>query len=547
LEDSRNLCLRVGVYINVPVLMDTMRLCRQCRAPLSPEKPGWLCPECEMAPGRTPPYTLSTEASRPPAPEEIAPLFPNLEILELMAQGGMGVIYKARQRQLDRLVALKILSPELGWDPAFADRFSREAQALAKLNHSNIVSVFDFGQAGPYYYFLMEYVDGITLRALIDSKELRPEEAQRIAVEVCHGLQFAHEEGIVHRDVKPSNILLDKKGRVKIADFGLAKLAVKDNKDRWTRGQTTMVLGTPHYMAPEQIEKPTTVDHRADIYALGVVFYEMLTGQLPLGRFERPSKVAPVDARLDDVVFRALEKEPNRRYQHASEIRTAVETATGNNRTQPGDAGGGGNGSAHRRFFIRLAWTTGTALLIVIFYFALKRYLTPENTGRIPSGALEAFGAAPEAPGMQRRMINRLHLKRDQVVNVNRVLHLYEREFTALERHHTARTKDTAGHIHIAIEAFPIEMDELMDRMWTDLGAIMTESQLADAKTLHFEKFFPHTGKTAVNMEIWIDNSGDIHYVESQAPGGTTTNGEPVRTLPPRYRWFLPETRQLPP
>jgi tRNA A-37 threonylcarbamoyl transferase component Bud32 len=511
--------------------MDTMRLCRQCRAPLSSEKPGWLCPDCEVAP-QTPPYSLSSTPSRPPTPEEIAPLFPNLEILELMAQGGMGVIYKARQPQLDRLVALKILSPELGWDPAFADRFSREAQALARLNHSNIVSIFDFGQAGGYYYFLMEYVDGITLRALIDTKELWSEEAQRIVVEVCHGLQYAHEEGIVHRDVKPSNILIDKKGRVKIADFGLAKLAAKDNTDRITRGQTTMVLGTPHYMAPEQIEKPAKVDHRADIYALGVVFYEMLTGQLPLGRFEQPSKIAQVDARLDDVVLRALEKEPARRYQKASEVRTAVETRTGKFHTP------------RRRLIVPLAWMAGTALLAAIFYFALTSYWMRESSGSIPSGALEAFGAGPETPGIQRRMITRLHLDKDQVINVNKILHRYERDFTVLERRHTVRTKDAAGHIHIAIEPFPTEMDDLMNRMWTDMAAFMTASQLVEAKTLHFERFFPHSGKTPVNMEVWSEN-GDIHYVESESANGTATN--PAQALPPRFRSFLPETRQSPP
>lgn len=521
-----------------------MRLCRQCRAPLSNERAGWLCPDCEVTPGRTPPYTLSSESARPPTTEEIAPLFPNLEILGLMAQGGMGVIYKARQPQLDRLVALKILSPELGWDPSFADRFSREAKALAKLNHSNIVSVFDFGQAGEYYYFLMEYVDGVTLRTLIDSKELGAEEAQRIVVEVCHALQFAHEEGIVHRDVKPSNILIDKKGRVKIADFGLAKLAVKDNEERLPRGQTTMVLGTPHYMAPEQIEKPATVDHRADIYALGVVFYEMLTGQLPLGRFEPPSKVAQVDARLDEVVFRALEKEPGRRYQKAREIRTAVETATGNFHILPGETVRRENIPARHKFLVRLAWMAGTALLVVVFYFAAKSYLFPENTGSIPSGALEAFGAGPEVTGVQRRIINKLHLDKDQVQNVNRILHRYEREFISLERHHTERSKDAAGHIHISIKPFPTEMDEMMERMWTDLSAVMTAQQLADAKTLHFERLFPHTGKTPVNMEVWLEN-GDIHYVESQEPGGTATNGGPNRA-PPQHR-FLPEIPQPPP
>jgi hypothetical protein len=185
----------------------------------------------------------------------------------------------------------------------------------------------------------------------------------------------------------------------------------------------------------------------------------------------------------------------------------------------------------------------GTALLAAIFYFALTSYWMRESSGSIPSGALEAFGAGPETPGIQRRMITRLHLDRDQVINVNKVLHRYERDFTALERRHTARTKDAAGHIHIAIEPFPTEMDDLMNRMWTDMAAFMTASQLAEAKTLHFERFFPHSGKTPVNMEVWSEN-GDIHYLESESANGTATN--PAQALPPRFRSFLPETRQTP-
>jgi serine/threonine protein kinase len=519
--------------------MDTMRLCRQCRAPLPPENPGWVCADCEATPGRTPPHTVSSEPIQPPTPEEIAPLFPNLEILELMAQGGMGVIYKARQRHLDRLVALKIITPELSSDPAFADRFSREAQALARLNHSNIVGVFDFGQAGGYYFFVMEYVDGVTLRTLIDSKKLRGDEAQRIAVEICHALQFAHEEGIIHRDVKPSNILIDKKGRVKIADFGLAKLAVHDNRDR---GQTTMVLGTPHYMAPEQIENPGSVDHRADIYALGVVFYEMLTGQLPLGRFEAPSKLAAVDGRLDEVVFRALEREPQRRYQQAREVRAAVETATGRFQAFPGDVPRRAPVSKKRLWGTRLSWVAGVALLAAIFYLGLKHYLPLQKSARIPSDAVAAFAAGPEGMGIGRKIVTALHLDKDQVQNVNRILRRSEREFTLLERRHTKKFEDSAQHVHISIDPFPDEMDDLTARMWADLAGTLSVSQLAEAKTLHFERFFPHTGKSPLAAEYWYDN-GELHYTESQEPGATN-NLTQRRPPTQRYPWYLPVTHQ---
>ncbi len=260
-----------------------------------------------------------------PAPELLAPYFSQLEIVELLGQGGMGTVYKARQTMLDRTVALKILPPEVGRDPAFAERFTREAQALAKLTHPNIVMVFDFGETNGYYYFVMEYVDGINLRQSLQLGRVSPTEALAIVPQICDALQYAHDEGIVHRDIKPENVLLDRRGRVKIADFGLAKLVGTPQSGLALTG-TQQVMGTPHYMAPEQLERPTTVDHRADIYSLGVVFYELLTGELPLGRFAPPSRKAAVTADLDQVVLRTLEKEPAQRYQQASELKTAVET-----------------------------------------------------------------------------------------------------------------------------------------------------------------------------------------------------------------------------
>jgi len=263
----------------------------------------------------------------PPTPAEIASLFPQLEILECLGRGGMGVVYKARQPRLNRLVALKILARDKEQDAPFAERFAREAQALARLSHPNIVAVHDFGEAGGHCYLVMEFVDGLNLRQLLQTGKIKPEQALAIVPKICEALQYAHEQGIVHRDIKPENILLDKQGRVKIADFGIAKMLGAEAGQQTLTGARDAV-GTPHYMAPEQIEKPLTVDHRADIYSLGVVFYEMLTGELPLGKFQPPSQKVQVDVRLDEVVLRALEKEPERRYQQASEIKTRVETIT---------------------------------------------------------------------------------------------------------------------------------------------------------------------------------------------------------------------------
>tara|TARA_R110002072_G_scaffold299632_1_gene475522 strand:+ start:111740 stop:113089 length:1350 start_codon:yes stop_codon:yes gene_type:complete len=259
-----------------------------------------------------------------PEADELNALFPNLEILELIGRGGMGAVYKARQPDLDRFVAVKILPREIQGDPGFGDRFLREARTLAKLNHPNIVAVYDFGQIEELFYFVMEFVDGVTLRDTITAGSVAPEEALRIIPDLCDALQFAHEEGVVHRDIKPENILLDKRGRVKIADFGLAKLLKGDGDDDEHLTGTHQVMGTLKYMAPEQMATSRNVDHRADIYSLGVVFYELLTGDLPVGWFAPPSKKVAVDVRLDEVVLRTLEAEPSRRYQHASEVKSAV-------------------------------------------------------------------------------------------------------------------------------------------------------------------------------------------------------------------------------
>jgi serine/threonine protein kinase len=285
---------------------------------------GFADPAPHNSPGDQPTLDPGSRFAAPTS-EQLEHHFPQLEILDLIGQGGMGAVYRARQKTLNRVVALKILPTQVGSDPAFAERFTREAQALARLTHPNIVMVFDFGEADGFFYFLMEYVDGVNLRQAISAGHLIAEQALSIVPQICEALQYAHDEGIVHRDIKPENVLLDKRGNVKIADFGLAKLLGHPQND-FTLTGTGQVMGTPHYMAPEQLEKPTEVDHRADIYSLGVVFYELLTGELPIGRFAPPSEKIGSSTDLDDVVMRTLEKEPQRRYQHASEVKTAVQT-----------------------------------------------------------------------------------------------------------------------------------------------------------------------------------------------------------------------------
>ncbi len=262
-----------------------------------------------------------------PTVGRLAEIFPTLEVIELIGAGGMGAVYKARQPGLDRFVALKILPEEFGHDVKFALRFTREARTLAKLSHPNIVSVYEFGNVDDTYYFLMEFVDGSTLREVVKAGELDPEHALAIVPHLCDALQYAHDKGVIHRDIKPENILIAKDGSVKIADFGLSRILGNDTQQETLTG-THQVMGTPRYMAPEQMEGSHGVDHRADIYSLGVVFYEMLTGELPIGRFAAPSKKVEIDVRLDEVVLRTLEKEPQRRYQRASQIKSDVQSIT---------------------------------------------------------------------------------------------------------------------------------------------------------------------------------------------------------------------------
>lgn len=303
--------------------------CPTCDCELPPDAPAGLCPACLLKAGLTsdhvePGTKSNAHAFSAPSPAELAPHFPQLEILELIGQGGMGAVYKAKQIRLDRIVALKVLPKDAERGQEFADRFNREAKAMARLSHPNIIAIHDYGEAGGWFYFVMEFVDGVNMRQAMKSEPIKPNDALAVVTQICDALQYAHEENVVHRDIKPENILLTRKGKVKIADFGLAKLLGMSPMDRHLTA-TQQVMGTIGYMAPEQMEGSKAVDHRADIYALGVVFYELLTGELPMGRFAPPSQKVQVDIRIDEVVLKSLEREPSRRYQSASQIKHEVE------------------------------------------------------------------------------------------------------------------------------------------------------------------------------------------------------------------------------
>ncbi len=242
----------------------------------------------------------------------------------VLGRGGMGTVYRALQISLGRAVALKILPEDLVGNAQFLDRFEREAGILSKLNHPNIVTVFDRGTVDGRPYLVMEYVEGTTLREVLRKGPLPAVDALRIVSSVLSALDHAHRHGIIHRDVKPENVLLSLGTLVKVADFGLSRLVGPEEQTRLTR--THLLLGTFEYMAPEQRERARDADSRSDLYATGVVFYEMLTGELPIGRFDLPSQRRPgeCDRRIDGIVERSLEKDPERRYQRAGEMADAV-------------------------------------------------------------------------------------------------------------------------------------------------------------------------------------------------------------------------------
>jgi len=292
-------------------------ICGKCSAevelPSGGESPQARCPSCGAV-FHLPKLAEGEELPHPDA-------FPGYRVVAIVGFGGMGTVYRAIQLSMEREVALKVLHKRYSHVPRFVDRFEREATALAALNHPNIVAVIDRGRVGDTYYFVMEYVRGRTLRYLIRNKRLTVERAVEIAIQICDALEAAHGCGVVHRDIKPGNILVTPDGLVKVADFGIVHIA-GDNKHAERERRTR--LGTAKYMAPEQRGTGLVVDHRADIYTLGVTLYEMLTGRLPDGSPASAHNPA-VPKPLDEIIERATREDREERFQSASEMRAALE------------------------------------------------------------------------------------------------------------------------------------------------------------------------------------------------------------------------------
>lgn len=258
-----------------------------------------------------------------PTPQELTAMMPGgiYQFNLLIGQGGMGTVYCGRQLNLGRSVAIKILHRHHGVDYAYAERFRREAQSLAQMSHPNIVSVYDFGIVGDYLFYVMEFIEGTDLHQVICSGPMHPVRILEIMPAVCDALTYAHSKGLVHRDIKPANILIAKDGRVKVADFGLAK---RFDQQGTMLTQSNMAMGTPDYAAPEQYDSKAVIDHRADLYALGVMLYQMLTSSVPRGSWQPPSVLVGCDARFDAIIVRALKPDRTQRFDDAAEFKQAL-------------------------------------------------------------------------------------------------------------------------------------------------------------------------------------------------------------------------------
>ena len=302
--------------------------CGSCGTVLAKEAIGRVCAGCLLARGVSalqPRTGMEPGNFEAPEPEELEKIFPDFEVRRLLGRGGMGAVYQAFQRDLEREVALKILPPETAGDEEFQERFRREAATLAKLDHPNIVSLYDYGEREGYFYFIMEYVEGADLSALMSDGEFSPQEILAIVGQICDALDYSHERGVVHRDIKPGNILISEEGLTKIVDFGLAKM--EDPLDQGLT-RTLSTMGTLQYMSPEQMKGLKNTDSRSDIYSLGVVLYELLTGKLPAGRFKSPSEQkGGLSPGFDEVVLKALKEEPGQRQQRAAELKSGLQQA----------------------------------------------------------------------------------------------------------------------------------------------------------------------------------------------------------------------------
>ncbi len=360
--------------------------------------------------------TIPADLWEPPSPEELQRLLPQYEITGFLGRGGMGAVYKGRQAGLDRDVAIKLLPEALvrdGDGMNHAARFEQEARAMARLDHSAIVPVHDFGRTERgQLYFVMQHIDGTDLHQHLKQRggRLPQGEALAIVAQILDALDYAHGQGIVHRDIKPGNILLNRDGRVKIADFGLAKRFDDESADSdLVLTMSHVTVGTRDYVAPEALDRTRTPDHRADLYAVGVMLYQLLTGQLPRGAFEPPSGMLPgLDPRLDRVISKAMAANPDRRQASAAELKRELEALSGGDAAAAKPPGVAAPTTVRPALRVT-AWLTAVLLVVAGLFLWLARDRMPGVSGRTgtpPDRAPDPDRATQEAP-----FVNRLGMK----------------------------------------------------------------------------------------------------------------------------------------
>jgi serine/threonine protein kinase len=356
-----------------------------------------------------------------PAPDVAAILATRYEVLESLGEGGMGLVYRVRDRETNEILALKLLRPEIARDPAMMERFKDEIRLARRITHKNVSRIYDFNRVDDLVYITMEYVDGESLRAYLKrAGKLSPERVIDLARQIAAGLGEAHAQGVVHRDLKPENVILARDGLVKLMDFGIAR-ALGGNT-------TTTVIGTPGYMAPEQ-SQGKSVDQRTDLYALGLILYECLTGRrafagaTPVEVALKQIKERPVPPRqllsatpphLEAIVMRCLEKEPSRRFVSAAELQRAL--------TPPSEPSR--RSASGRR---KLAAISAAALLAVVVTHKIVQQASSspqpaapvqtesastdfQNQHQVPEELVKLFQAAKQGDAAAQERVGRLYL-----------------------------------------------------------------------------------------------------------------------------------------
>ncbi|MEE2903755.1 MAG: protein kinase [Myxococcota bacterium] len=305
---------------------------RQAAAGRGPAAGGAVAARGRAAPARGRERAAGRQRARINQDKDLSPgtKLGGCEIDKVLGRGAMGTVYRARQVSLDRPVAVKVMAGDLVSQNEFILRFRREAAALAALAHTNVVGIIDQGNIGSNWFFVMEYVDGPTLRRELSRKSITVPLAIDYGLQIGRGLAYAHTKGVVHRDLKPENVLLADEGRngrvAKICDFGLADILYCDRSYVNLTG-SRISMGTVNYMAPEQRQDAGRVDQRADVFSYGVVLYELFTGELPVGKFAAPSeRNKAIDRRLDPIILKALEQDPRRRFPRVNEMVDRLET-----------------------------------------------------------------------------------------------------------------------------------------------------------------------------------------------------------------------------